>query len=209
VPTLTNVVEIVVKGTCATTGSGTKNIYNVFHYTWVSGAAPVSAANVLVAFLAGPWTQIAAALSSAYTGVESDTRMMDDALSQYTVGSVPASGGVAGARLPTATAVVFLLRSLTRGKSYRGSKHFGPIAEAHQTNDELNATGLGLWNPISVQLTNTVNPSDGSIWAPCVLSRVLSQTRTNPTTLVGSRITTALLNKTLGTMRHRKEKTVR
>ena len=41
------------------------------------------------------------------------------------------------------------------------------------------------------------------------MSRTLSQLRENPTLIIGAQVSAVLLNKTVGTMLKRKEKTVR
>lgn len=209
-PTATNVVEIVIQGTVPTTGSGTKNIYNVFHYQYsAGGGGPASAQAVGNAFVAAVWAAIAAQLSVAYTGVACLARYLDDATQQFVTCNVPASGALAGARLPTTSTVVFLLRSNTRGKNYRGSKKFGPIQEAQQLNDELTVAGATAWTTVGTNLPISITAVGGAVYLPCVLSRSLSQLRKNPTQIQTSLVNSALLNKTLGTLRRRKEKTVR
>lgn len=204
---MTNVVELVVRGSVATTGSGSKAFNNVFHYRLSSGTADVPSA-VGAAFNTNVWAVIAARLSSLYTGVQIDCRMLDDAFQQYVTDGTPANGAVTGSRYPTEIAVTYLLRTATRGKSYRGSKHFGPVATSDTLNDELTATAATAWAAVTTALKAALTPGFGT-WKPCVVSRTLSQLRTNPTTIVGDDITDAILNKTLGTMRRRKEKTVR
>ena len=49
----------------------------------------------------------------------------------------------------------------------------------------------------------------GQTFTPCVVSKTLSQLRVDPVTIIGAALLTGLTNKTIGTMRHRKEKTVR
>jgi hypothetical protein len=206
-PQVFNTYEIQILGTAATTGAGNKNILNVFHYRLSAGNTDGPAA-ILALFLANVWATIAAGLNAAYVGVSSQIRFMDDATVQFSLGATPASGGVTGARLPTNTSVVFPLRAAQRGKIYRGSKHFGPVTEAHVTGDELNSVGLPFFTPIIPKLSLVLVGSMGS-YTPTVLSRSQSQTAKNATTIISSDVTGALLNKTIGTMRRRKEKTQR
>lgn len=206
-PQVFNTYEIQILGTLATTGAGNKNVLNVFHYRLLSGNTDGPAA-ILSLFLSNVWATVAAALNVAYVGVTSQIRFMDDATVGFTIGAVPASGVITGARLPTASAVVFPLRAAQRGKIYRGSKHFGGITEAHVTGDELNATGLPFFQAITPKLSLVLSGTLGT-YQPTVLSRSQSQTAKNATTIISSDITGALLNKTIGTMRRRKERTQR
>lgn len=208
-PSASNVVEIVVQGTCTETSGLLRNIWNIFHYvqdpTLPNPAGPVAVANQ---FLAALWAPIASQLSVGYVGVTTWARYIDSALNAWQTAGVPANGALALPRLTSAVAVVTPLRTAFRGKQYRGSKHFGPVAAAQVVNDELTAAAVGTWGPLLAGLTAQLNVG-GMMYSPCILSRTLSQLRQDPTNIQVAKVTTALLNKTIGTMRHRKEKTVR
>jgi hypothetical protein len=207
---MTEVVELVVRGTSPTTGSGGKAILNVFHYRYSSGGAgPDTASNLASQWLTSVWANIVSLLSIDYTGVEVDFRRLDDAEEQYGVGTTPGSGTQALPRMPIDLALVYLLRSKTRGKSFRGSKHFGPIAQAHVTKDEINAAGITAWSAVAGYLTTSVTTPGGQVYIPVIVSKTLSTLKTNPTTIIGADVTAALQNKTIGTMRGRREATVR
>lgn len=209
--TLRDVCEIVIQGTVPTVGSGTKNVYNIFHYQSRAHPATDSAIQVANQFVTAVWSSIAAQLSVLYTGVTTLARLMDVSTNQYGLGVAPANGSIAGARLPLDNAVVCLLRTQERGKSFRGSKHFGAIAESQQLNDELTAAAVTAWSSAIQTLVQGVSVPGGQVWDPVILSRHLSSygVGANPVILIGSIIQSALLNKTLGTMRRRKERTVR
>lgn len=207
-PTLTSVVEIVVKGTVTTTGAGAKNFANIFHYRKTTGGANQTPAAVCNQFLTDVWAVVAPLLSDQYIGSESMARYLDDALEQYSPGNVPDSGAVTGDRLPTDMAAVYLLRTGTRGKSFRGSKHFGPIAESATTGDQLSTAAVTAWAAVTTALADSITVGTET-YVPVIVSRTLSQLRTNPTTIIGADVTAALLNKTIGTMRRRREATVR
>jgi hypothetical protein len=206
---LTNVVEIVVQGTTPETGGTTKNVFNVFHYvqspTVANPTGPVAVAN---AFLSTVWGTIATALSVSWTGSSCLARYLDGATNVFQAAGVPGNGAAALPRLPNDTAVVTPLSTNLRGKNFRGTKHFSPIATAQVTGDELNAAGLVLWNPVLPLLQGQIT-AGGQTFSPCVVSRSLSQLRQDPVTIIGSIILLARLNKTIGTMRRRKERTVR
>src|ERR1700688_1229429 len=197
VPVVTNVVEILVKGTVPDTGGQTKNFQNVFHYRLSVSGTPQAANAVGNAVLTNVWAPIAALLSIAYTGVSSLSRYLDDATAPYIAGNVPASGGASLPRLSSAEAIVTPLQTAVRGKSFRGSKHFGPLATAQVIGDEINPANLATWVAAVANL-NAVVAVGGQTYIPVILSRSLSQIRFNPTSIVAADITTVLLNKTVG-----------
>lgn len=207
-PTLTNVVEIVMEATL-TESSFTKNIDNVFHFRLTAGALD-SRINILNSFnttIRQPFTVNLA--TTDYTVVDIKCRLIDDALEQFTVLPIGVAGLQALPRLPGDTAVVTPFKTLLRGKNFRGSKHWSAIPLAMVTKDELNGVGIAAWGAFVPVLFAGLITSGGSQMFPIVLSRTLSQLRTNPTTIIGADVSIALLNKTIGTMRRRKEKTVR
>jgi hypothetical protein len=207
-PTLTDVVEIQVAGLVGLTGGGSKRVMNVFHYTKTTGGVRPVAANVCAAFITNVWSVIGPLLSVDYVGEFSQARYLDDALEQFVTSTVPDDGAVTGDRLPNDMSVCYLLRSASRGRNYRGSKHFGPIAESASTKDELNAGAVTAWAAVTAALMATLTVG-GETMTPCVISKTLSQLQLNPTTIDGALLVDALLNKTIGTMRRRREKTIR
>ena len=206
--TFTNCVEIIVQGTVPPSSGGTKNVFNVYHYRLSSGPMD-TLTQIGGQFITLVQSFITAQLSADFTGNGLRIRLLDDALSQYLTIGYSTVGGIALPRLPNDVAIVLPLQCAQRGKSFRGSKHFGPVPTASVVKDELTATAVTAWNAIQTKLQNTFVSSGTSTYQPFVLSRTLSQLRTNPTTIIGSDVTTVLLNKTIGTMRRRKEKTAR
>lgn len=207
-PTLTNVYEIQIAGLVGVTGGGSKRIMNVFHYAKVTGGINPSPQSVAASFVTNVWSVIGPLLSVDYTGEFSTGRLLDDPLSTALTSTVPDDGAVTGDRLPVDMAAVYLLRTGTRGRNYRGSKHFAPLAESATTKDELNATAVTAWAAVTTALLLDLSVG-GETLTPCVVSKTLSQLTVGPTTIIGSLILDALLNKTVGTMRRRREKTVR
>jgi hypothetical protein len=208
-PVLTNVVEIIVEGTVLESGGTTKNIFNVYHYfqnpTVPSPATAVAVAN---AFLTAVWAGVAAQLGTRYTGFQTLCRYLDLTTNPLLQANTPANGAPSTPSLPTQQAIVLPFRSATRGKNFRGSKHYTPVPSGNVTNDELNAGGVTAWTALLPSHVAQIT-AGGQTFSPCVVSRSLSQLRQDPVTIIGSTIVTALLNKTIGTMRRRKEKTVR
>jgi len=206
-PVLTNVIEIVAEGTVPFTTGGAKVIQNVFHYQLQSGT-PQTAVDVAKQFRDNKWVTLVAQLHESYTGVGFNARYIDDALENYTFLASTGDGLITGDRLPMDMAVACVLRCAARGKNFRGSKHFTPLAESDTLKDELTSAAAISWNTAIQNLFTTINLS-GAVYIPVVVSKTLSQLRTNPCTVIGSPITSVLLNKTIGTMRRRRQRTSR
>jgi hypothetical protein len=209
VPPITNVVEISVQGSVVETGGTARNIFNVFHYYQnPNQPSPPSAVVVANAFIAGPWAGILALLSIGYVGVQTLARYLDVTTNAFQNANAPGNGAVALPRQPAQQAVVGFFRTAVRGKSFRGSKHFGPLATAQVTGDEIAPASVAAWQAAITALVANIT-AGGQSYTPCVVSKTLSQLRTDPVTIIGAAKLTGLTNKTIGTMRHRKEKTVR
>jgi len=209
-PVISNVVQIIVQGTVPETGGSTKNVYNVWTYFQNPNLpGPPTAVAVANQFLAAVWTTIAPLLSVAFTGTATLARYLDAPTNALLPANVPGNGAKVLPRLPSQQAIVTPFRTNLRGKNYRGSKHFSPIDTASVTGDELTAAAVAAWQAVLPNLTANIVVG-GQTFSPCIVSRSLSQLGpVGPVVIQGAAITTALLNKTIGTMRRRKEKTVR
>lgn len=207
--TFTNVVEIIVKGTAAEPGGTLKNIFNVFHYALGPSGAAASALAVGNAFVAQVWPNIAPALSIGYKASEVDARLLDDPTNPAVVCTKQADGATAGDWLPPHNAVTIILKANLRGRNYRGSKHFSPVAESDTTADEINAAALAKWQAVRDTLGAALSPSGAGQYFPVILSRTKSQLVKAPVTIDAANFSQQLLNLTIGTMRRRKEKTKR
>lgn len=206
-PTLTNVVEIVMQTTLTETG-GSKNCWNVYHYRLASGSLDSRAA-IATAWLSAVQSVIIGQLSADVQDVAALCRLVDDATESYSTVAAGVPGSIALPRLPGDLAIVLPFRCVTRGKSFRGRKHYRGIPTASVTKDELNAGAVTAWAAVVTALQATVTSANGSTYVPVVMSRTLSQIKTNPTTIIGSDVNAVLLNKTIGTFRRSKEKTAR
>jgi hypothetical protein len=206
-PVMTNVIEIVMQGQATSTSGGLKNIWNVFHYRLSAGTMdPIT--QILSQFETQVFSFVIANLSASYTLVAMLGRVMDDVTNQYIGLGESVVGGKVGAKLPNLCAVVMPMKGAQRGKNYRGSKHFGPIPEADQVGDELSPTAAAAWQTVVPKIQNPFTFTTQT-YQPIILSRSLSQLKVNPPSLIGSDLYTVLLNKTIGSMRKRKEKTAR
>jgi hypothetical protein len=206
-PTLTNVIEIVVKGTLTETAR-IKQCWNVFHYQITSGTIDTPG-QLLGDFETKVYSFALAQMSADFSLYEMDVRLLDDALAQYTaVAMGPTAGGIALPRLPGDLAIVTPFKCATRGKSFRGRKHFRGVPTASVLKDELTAGATTAWQAVAAKLALTWTSVTGT-YTPVVVSRTLSQLKTNPTTIIGSSVVSVLLNKTIGTFRKTKEPTQR
>lgn len=201
---LKTVAEITLKGSCAAGGSTVKPVANVYHFKRTTVVNPWSLANIEAAFMTAVGNLATAALNVDYTETACVVRSVDDAtdLGLSTVETNP--GLVAGDRLQLSDTVMVLLRSSTRGASYRGRKHFSPISETHTTEEIMSAAGIAAWDGVAAAILGGFTDANGNVWLPYVLSKTLSQLGTNPTNVVGDVITSVLARRTIGTLRRRR-----
>lgn len=203
--------EVLWRGQVSLTPGGTRSIVQVYHFNQLAlvpiAEDGISLLDDLFSKLDGA---LKAALSIDYAGLDVRGRFMDDPTSaEFVSMSTPSPGQVTGDRLPIFNAATIQIRSSARGRSYRGSKHFAPVAESSTTEDALNMTGLGLWGSVATQLQNlTLTGANGSSWQLIVLSRVLSDLTANPSVFTFASEQPgaggAVLNTKIGTMRRRK-----
>jgi hypothetical protein len=133
---------------------------------------------------------------------------MNDAQDSYASTVATEVGAITGDRLQTFAAAYLLLRTGLRGRSYRGSKHFGPMSESDIGDDVWNAGALTRLDTIATAMTTTLTDSTGNQWKLVILSRNLSQLETNPTVVTTNDVTQILRRETIGTMRGRKVESV-
>jgi hypothetical protein len=206
-PTMTQVIEIQVRATATTTSGGKKGIWNIFHYRLSAGSMD-SKQQIAGDFESKVFGFFTPLLASNYATTFILVRVVDDPEDQLNGIATAIVGAKAGDPLPTFTTVVTPLSCAQRGRSFRGSKHFAPIVDADQIGDELAPAAVAPWQAASSKLSVPLTSVNGT-YQPIVLSRTRSQLKTAPTLIVGSDVVSAALNKTLGTMRKRKEKTAR
>lgn len=200
-------VEIVVKGHSNVNG---KKIRNIFHYTQsvISGSTTkVTLGNIFGEL----WNaNMPGLLSEDYKGDEITVRNIEDPTDPETPAvTTPADGTVDGDSLPLQNTVTVQLKTALRGRNFRGSKHFSPIAESETEFDELDATAVTSWLAgIAWMAQILTDPDSGSAWTPAVYSPSLSTFTSIPYTIVMTGVGSLVLNKTIGGLKKRKEKTV-
>lgn len=201
--------EITMRGTCSSATNFGKTIVNVFHFNQLA-MVPIAEdlESLIQNFKSEMQPTIGALLSADYVGAKFFGRFMDDPTSAVNQNVTGIDGTTSGDRLPTYAAAVVQLKSDNRGRSYRGSKHFTPIAESDSDDDILTNGGLTKLQNVAnklafpLQLTGT----NGSVWQLVILSPTLSNLTANPSVFTFSTISSAVANSQLGTMRRRKVK---
>lgn len=202
------ILEIVLAGNISQTGVNTKNVDFVFHFRRIATTIPLSKGALESVFQTNFAVPFLAQLNAAYTQVSNKVRCVNDATDAPLTVARAIAGGVMGDQQQNFDTLVVQLKTGFRGKSGRGSKHFAPLSAADTLGNTLVAGTVTAWNLLVPKFYTNFTDSLGNAWAPCILSRKLSQLKTNPTTVVTNDITSALLNKTTGTMRRRKVATV-
>lgn len=203
------VVELTVKGTIAAGGSDATPVANVFHFRRTALSGAISKTNIKTAFDTAIVALLEAATNADVTFDTIEARYVNDALDPPTAFTIARVGDIVGDRAPSHAAVYMLLRTANKGRSYRGSKHFSPLSESDFGDDVLSGAGVTNWGALKDAILAGFTDSDGNVWIPVVLSRLLSTLGTNPTTVIATDVTAVLLNKTIGGMDRRRAATVR
>jgi len=201
-------VEIVCKGVIAAGGSDVQACLNVFHYRRDNDSLPLVKGDIASQFDTDILQGFAPELSTAYSCSELLVRFLEDNLDPYASIGVTAAGVVATARAPDYECVTVRLNTNVRGRSYRGRKHFSPIAEADTDGDLIAAGRLAAWQAVRDLCRTSFVDINGNTWSPYVYSPTLSTLAGDLWTINGAAVSTAILNKTLGTIRSRKAATV-
>ena len=201
--------EYAIAGHSIESDGGSRAFYNILHFARVTGPGTMTEAQLYTAISALLEPSLSAALSITYLADNTYVRFMDDPLRLRTANANGIVGAVTGDRLPNFNAVVTRKYTYGRGRSFRGSNHWGPIAESQTLLDNLTAGAFTLWHDVDLALLSLVNVAtpDGSTWTLCVLSQTLSNLTSSPSLFTGSLIRDVLLNHRLGTMKRRKDRT--
>lgn len=210
-PTLITHAEIVLAGQVAAGGSNSRTWATVWNYRRTSTVSALSKTALATAFVGTLKAPLLAALNVRLTLANLSIRWIDDALDAPFYVTETGSGAVTGDSMPTDNAVYLMFGTGLRGRSYRGSKHLFPVSESATTSgtdDILNSGAITLFGAVAAAALLAITDSSGNVWNPCVYSRTLSQPRVNPTSIVTNDVVSVSLNKRVGSMRHRKVKSV-
>ncbi len=200
--------EIVSVGSISAGGSNVIPVENVYHFKRTNTTPTPDKTVLEAAFQTSIMIPVTNALNAAYTQVSNKVRWLDDATDPYYVNPRAVAGQVAGARQQGYDAVAQIFKTAYRGKSGQGRKHYSPLSQADIAGDVLVAGAVTLWNDVLTAILAGFTDANGNVWQPVVVSRKLSQLQTNPTNVIANLVTSGVLDKTTGTMRRRKAKTV-
>jgi hypothetical protein len=202
-------VEIVVQATTVARGGTAKPIFNVFHYRRTNIVLPVTKAHIETAFQADVGALMLLFLSVDYVQTQTTIRFFDDALDAPIAFAETGVGAIAGQRMDSFVAAVVRLQSTTKGRFARGSKHFGPIAESSSNGDTLEAADFGRLQAIGAGIVDGFSDADANFWQPVIKSgKAPAQYKTNPCMVRTYDAIAYVANKTPGTMKRRKVRTV-
>lgn len=201
--------EIVYRGHTVESNGSLKKSFNVFHMrrrASTPGADPIDVYN---GFVTAFNTPLIAAISDKYIGDNVSVRLMDNPMTTPYIAANAITGAVTGDRMPSGNgAVTIQLKTNGRGRNFRGSKHFSPIAESQTTLDNLNGGAQTLWDAVASALavmSPLIMPS-GVEWDLIVLSQELSDFVINPSVFTGAYVIDCIANAQVGTMKRRRQK---
>lgn len=194
--------QVAMLATVVARGGEVKNVANVYNFRRTSSANPRVKANVDAIFQTNIATPVLAALNVDYTQVQNTVRWLDDATDMVAGFPHANVGGVAGERYDNFTAAYILLRTTSR--KTRGSKHYGPIAEADINGDQIIAGSLPAFQAIADAILAGMTDADGNVWQSTVVNTKNAILGVNPTLFGDSLVSSVALRKTVGTMKRRK-----
>ncbi len=198
--------ELLLKGIVTAQGSDSKRFESVFIFRRTNTTNPPSKSQIEAAFQTNVALPVLDCLNNTFAQTLTSVRWINDALDAPVEFTRAIAGTRTGDAMTKRNAAFVLYRTGLRGKSYRGSKHFGPLSESDTTAgtaDIFNAAALALWATAITAMLAGFTDAGGNPWVPCVLSRKLSQLRSNPTTVNAYDVTTMALNKRIGQMKRR------
>jgi hypothetical protein len=208
------VATIEIKTVCNVTAAGSNTIITnlITHWRRTATVLTVPKTPIDTIYQSSIYVPVAAALNARSVQARNEIRYLDDANDPYTSFSHAVVGSIAGDAMATQDAAFLLLRTALRGRSYRGSKHLGPMSESDSTagtENLFNAACLARLATIAAAILAGFTDSTGNVWLPVIVSRrPPSQLSVNPTTVVKNDVTAALVKKTIGSMLHRKAKSI-
>lgn len=184
-----------------------RSIVNVYDYYRTTGGGVPTKAQFATAMMAAQLTNMQPVLSVSYITDYLDVRFLDDPLDPFLTQALAKNGTVTGDSLPSLNNVAMQLKSGFRGGSYRGSKHYGPIAESDTTLDGLTAGAITRWATLQASYLAGFTDAGGFLWLPFIVSQLYSVFSIAPpvATVVGVPVTSTIVNPYLGMMRRRKE----
>jgi len=212
-PSTPKFVEAVIRGELLTTGGEIVPCLNVFHFKHHSGPTTTDPLNFLSSFTGGIQAELLAATVARYTLSQTEARFMDSPAEPVGIQVVEANGDIETDPYASDAAVYMLLRTGYRGRSFKGAKHFGGLAEEDTVADQLDASGIVNWGAVGAVIEDWgvtgLDDGDGNVYKLVVLQPTNSDLQADPSIFTGAVVVDVLLNKTIGTMGRRRQKTIR
>lgn len=201
------ILELVTIGHGLATGDpSSKTIINVYNFKRPSGLfAPASKSTIMSAFVTAILDNLKAIMSVSYVTDYLDCRWLDDPLDPYERAALSATGELTGDSLSNFAAITLRLKTGVRGRSYQGSKHYGPVAESAATLNHLTSGSVTSWTTFAATLLAGFTAGSDT-FTPFVVSRTQSTLTPTVATVVGYPVTSISVNTLVGTMRRRKTK---
>jgi len=207
-PVLYNILELRMFGLVTQENTLDREWFNIFHYHRTAGGSAPVLQNLVNAFYSAMVATIVPLMNVRVTAANADGRPLDDPLIPPQLSSYGAVvGAVTGDPLSDALAYVADLFTNTRGRSFRGRKHFiGGNESDVDGGDQIKALRLSTWQTTLATALADIDDGGGNVYTPCVLSPTLSNIFGTPPVFTGADVDHATMNAIIGTMRKRKEK---
>lgn len=207
-------VEIIQNAHAVNVAGQSKKIVNRFVYVGMDASEGYVVNQILLAadFIAKVKAAWNAFLNVGYLDDYISIRQMDDATNPATTiipGLGNGSNGILADMVAPDMTAYIKLKTNYRGKNFSGSKHISPISETSMAQGQLEAGAITQLKAIQTAIHQTI--SDGTqTFTPAIMSQNLSQTAVNPVWVRTAtlNLTNSVVNKTLGTQRHRRYPTL-
>lgn len=183
------VIEVQMHGTVSSAGGDAKNANNIFHFRRTSVVNPITEVAAEAAFNTNVSAALIAALNLRYTQTFNAVRFINDATRPFVDVPRTGPGAITGDSMPLDSSLYVLGRSSFRGKSFKAGKHLFPLSESDTTTataDIINAAALTRFQTFAAAWLAGFTDANSNVWVPCVLSRLNSQLKVNPTTVATS-----------------------
>jgi len=194
--------QVSMLATVVARGGEIKKVANVYNFKRDNEVLPRVKSEVDTAFQTNIATPVLAALDVDYTQVSNTVRWLDDALDMLQDFPHANVGGQTGQRYDNFTAAFILLKTTSR--KTRGSKHYSPLAETTVNGDEIVSGDLPLFQAIADAILAGFTDASGNVWKSTIVNTKNAIFGVNPTLFGDSVVTSALVRKTVGTMKRRK-----
>lgn len=210
-PAIYNMLEGTWKIDVTQDNGNVKQFVNVLHFRRITGSTPPNMTTLVTSLDTNGLAMVLVNVNVNALWNSSSLRPLDDPLNPGIVYAVNTGnpGGQTGDRYDSFSAAKLSLNTGIRGKSFRGSKHFGPLSESDAAGDDLNAGAITNWTNTAVAIFGSpfiLSDGTGNTFQCCVLSTLLSKLTPPSIQFTGADVLSATLNHTIGTMRRRKEK---